>query len=208
MPEIIFKYFPSLSPDQKNKITLLKSLYDHWNSMINVISRKDMDNFYIHHVLHSLAIAKAVTFPDGSKILDVGTGGGFPGIPLAILFPRSEFTLLDSIGKKIKVVKAVAGELDIQNVKTLGIRAEEEKGKYNFIISRAVMDFGKFVKLIRKNISSTGSNSPGNGIFYLKGGELDNEISAFRNQAKVLNIKDFYSEPFFETKKIIYLPSD
>jgi 16S rRNA (guanine527-N7)-methyltransferase len=206
MPEIIFKYFPLLSPDQKKKIILLKSVYDHWNSMINVISRKDMDNFYIHHVLHSLAIAKAVSFRDGSRILDVGTGGGFPGIPLAILFPCSEFILLDSIKKKIKVVNAVAGELDLQNVKTLGRRAEEEKEKYDFIVCRAVTDFGKFVKLTRKNITATGFNSIKNGILYLKGGEIDNEISDFRSHVKIWNIKDFYSEPFFETKKIVYLP--
>lgn len=201
MPETVFKYFPFLLPDQKKKITLLKSLYDHWNNKINVISRKDMNNFYIHHVLHSLAIAKAISFKDGTKILDVGTGGGFPGIPLAILFPESQFILLDSIGKKIKVVDSVARELDLENAKTLRKRVEEEKGKYDFVVSRGVTDFVKFVKLTRKNISGTGFNSLKNGILYLKGGEMADELALFRNSVKVWEIKEFFPEPFFETDR-------
>jgi 16S rRNA (guanine527-N7)-methyltransferase len=206
MPERIFKYFPLLSREQKAKITLLKSIYDHWNSLINVISRKDMNNFYIHHVLHSLAIAKIVSFVEGTRILDAGTGGGFPGIPLAIIFPQTQFFLLDSIAKKIKVVDSAARELELNNVITLRKRIEEENGKYNFVISRAVTDFGTFVKMTGKNVSSSGFNSLKNGIIYLKGGELDNEMASFRDSVKIWEIKDFFSESFFETKKIIYLP--
>jgi 16S rRNA (guanine527-N7)-methyltransferase len=204
--ESIFGYFPLLSALQKERLSGLKTIYDHWNSMINVISRKDMDNFFIHHVLHSLAIAKIINFLPGTTILDVGTGGGFPGIPLAILFPDSEFTLLDSIEKKIKVVKAVSDELGLKNVLPVRKRIEEENGKYHFVISRAVTRFPEFVNLTRKNISKAGNNSLDNGILYLKGGDLSDELSFFQGKVTVWNIRDFFKESFFETKVIVYLP--
>jgi len=173
--------------------------------MINVISRRDMDNFIVHHVLHSMAIAKVITFLPGTTILDVGTGGGFPGIPLAIMFPGSEFTLLDSIEKKIKVVRTVAEELGLVNVNPVRKRVEEEKGKYHFVISRAVTEFQGFVKLTAKNIEKSGINSLRNGILYLKGGDLSDELAPFKGSVEVWNIKDFFDEPFFETKRIVYL---
>lgn len=206
MPGIIFRYFPSLSTDQKEKISRLESIYRRWNSMINLISRKDMENFYIHHVLHSLSIAKIIAFTPGTRILDIGTGGGFPGIPLAILFPDSEFILLDSIAKKIRVVEAIAGELMLSNVKTIRKRAEEETGKFDFVASRAVTEFSGFVKLAVKNISQENRNQLGNGIFYLKGGDIENELGILKKKVEIRNICDFFSEPFFVTKKIIYLP--
>lgn len=183
----------------------LEQIYRRWNSMINVISRKDMDNFMVHHVLHSMSIAKIINFAPGTRILDVGTGGGFPGIPLAIMFPDAEFTLLDSIEKKIKVVAAVAGELGLKNVKPIKKRAEEEKSKYHFIISRAVTGFPEFVKITLKYIDKTEINSLRNGIIYLKGGDLSAEIALFNKNLTIWNIKDFLTEPFFETKKILHL---
>ena len=206
MSESIFSYFPLLSDIQKEKLSQLKQIYDRWNSMINVISRKDMDNFLVHHVLHSLAIAKVITFLPRPRILEVGTGGGFPGIPLAILSPESEFTLLDSIEKKIKVVMAVADELGLGNIIPVRKRVEDEKGKYHFVISRAVTDFQGFVSLTAKNIDKSGTNSLRNGILCLKGGDLSVELAQFQNRVIVWNIKDFFDEPFFETKKIVYLP--
>jgi 16S rRNA (guanine527-N7)-methyltransferase len=204
--ESILGYFPLLSDIQKDKLSKLKVIYDRWNSMINVISRKDMDNFFVHHVLHSLSIAKVISFLPGTTILDAGTGGGFPGIPLAILFPDSEFTLIDSIEKKIKVVKAVSGELELKNVVAVRKRIEEEDGKFQFIISRAVTGFPEFVKLTAKNISLNSINSLENGIFYLKGGDLTSELSQFKNKVKMWQIKDFFDESFFESKVIVYLP--
>lgn len=165
-----------------------------------------MDNFYVHHVLHSLSIAKVISFLPGTRIIDVGTGGGFPGIPLAILFPESEFTLLDSIGKKIKVVEAVSNELGLKNVLTVRKRIEEETDRFHFVVSRAVTGLPEFIRLTVKNISHLNNNNLKNGIFYLKGGDLSSELSGIGNEVKVWQIKDFFEEPFFETKVIIYLP--
>lgn len=206
MPSTVFKYFPSLDNQQTERLERLKAIYDTWNSRINVISRKDMDYFYLHHVLHSLSIAKVISFTPGTRILDAGTGGGFPGIPLAILFPRSEFTLLDSIEKKIKVVSAAADELKLGNVIPTRKRIEEEKGEYDYVISRAVTEFQAFVKLTAKNISKTCKNQLKNGIICLKGGVLDNDLGNLKDKVKIWNISDFFSESFFETKKIVYLP--
>jgi 16S rRNA (guanine527-N7)-methyltransferase len=206
VPVTIFRYFPLLSDPQKEKILRLKEIYEGWNRKINVISRKDMDNFYVHHILHSLSVAFVITFLPGTRILDVGTGGGFPGIPLSILFPESEFTLLDSIRKKINVVKSVASELNLKNVIAVTKRVEDEKNKYDFIVSRAVTELSTFVNLTAKNIEKEGKNSLNNGIFYLKGGDLQEELALFKNKAVVWDIKKFFSEPFFDTKKIVYLP--
>jgi 16S rRNA (guanine527-N7)-methyltransferase len=203
---VITRYFSSLSEVQKDQISKLKPVYEEWNSRINVISRKDMDNFMVHHVLHSLSIAKFISFSPATRILDIGTGGGFPGIPLAILFPDSELFLLDSIGKKIKVVTEVARELGLVNVVPVWKRAEDEDRKYDFVVSRAVTQFYQFVKLSKKNISGVSRNSLANGIIYLKGGNLDEEIEPFLGRVEVREISDFFGEPFFETKKIVYLP--
>jgi 16S rRNA (guanine527-N7)-methyltransferase len=206
VPENIFRYFPDLSASQKDSIEKLKSLYDYWNSRINVISRKDMDNFYVHHVLHSLAIARVVTPPARSKILDVGTGGGFPGIPLAIMFPECEFTLLDSIEKKIKVVTNIAAELGLSNVRPVRMRIEEEQDLFNIVVSRAVTSFPAFIGLVRKNIISGTQNNKFNGIYYLKGGELREEFGHYYNKVTISNISDFFEEEFFSTKKVVHLP--
>jgi 16S rRNA (guanine527-N7)-methyltransferase len=202
----ITKYFPQLSDLQKEQLSNIKPVYDRWNSMINVVSRKDMDNFMVHHVLHSMSIAKRFSFSPGTRILDVGTGGGFPGIPLAILFPKSQFTLLDSIEKKMKVVSAVAEELGLKNVIPLRKRVEEEKNRYQYIVSRAVTEFGAFVKLTEKNIEKSGKDSIKNGIIYLKGGDIEKEIYPYKNRVTIWNISDIFEETFFETKKIVFLP--
>jgi 16S rRNA (guanine527-N7)-methyltransferase len=201
----ILRYFPDISDLQINRFSVLKEIYQVWNSRINVISRKDFDNFYIHHVLHSLAIAKFIRFTKGTKVLDVGTGGGFPGVPLAIMFPDSEFYLLDSIGKKIKVVSSAADELALKNVTPIRKRAEEEKGMYDFVVSRAVTDFPSFIKLTEKNIKPGDNNKIQNGIIYLKGGDLSGELGMYADLIIIQNIKDFFSDPYFETKKILYL---
>jgi 16S rRNA (guanine527-N7)-methyltransferase len=206
VPENVFRYFPSLTLLQKDKLMQLRNIYNNWNNKINVISRKDMGNFLVHHVLHSMAIAKVICFSPGTHILDVGTGGGFPGIPLAILFPDSEFTLLDSIEKKIKVVISVANELDLKNIKTARMRVEENREKYDFVVSRAVADFSGFVGLTAKNITKTEKNRMKNGILCLKGGDLTIELAPFKNKVLVWDIKNFFEEPFFETKRIVYLP--
>jgi 16S rRNA (guanine527-N7)-methyltransferase len=201
----ILKYFPSLSSEQASKLEALEQIYRRWNSMINVISRKDMDNFMIHHVLHSLSVSRIVSFTPGTRILDVGTGGGFPGIPLAVIFPESEFTLLDSIGKKIKVVTEVASELKLVNVRPLRGRAEDEHGKYSFVISRAVTGFPAFVGMTLKNIDNREINDLKNGVIYLKGGDLSEESGIYGERLKVWEIRDFFNEPYFETKKILHL---
>jgi 16S rRNA (guanine527-N7)-methyltransferase len=205
MEDILLQYFPDLSSGQRDKILSMKPIYERWNRMINVISRKDMEYFFVHHVLHSLAIAKVISFVPRTCILDVGTGGGFPGVPLAIMFPDTEFFLLDSIGKKIKVVTEVARELELSNVIPVRKRAEEESGKYDFIVSRAVTNLTQFVKLTAKNISETSKNHLDNGILYLKGGPVEKEVESYTGRVRIWEIKEFFSEPFFETKKIVYL---
>lgn len=203
--QLIQKYFPDLSEEKMEKLGILENLYRDWNEKINVISRKDTLNFYERHVLHSLSIAKYIRFKPGTKILDVGTGGGFPGIPLAILYPESHFHLVDSIGKKIRVVEDVARQLDLKNVSASQVRAENINESFDFITSRAVTAFPVFVKWVRKKISRINRNALPNGILYLKGGNFEEELKTFPH-AEVFNLKDHFSEPFFETKKLIFLP--
>jgi 16S rRNA (guanine527-N7)-methyltransferase len=204
--DAILRYFPDLSPEQKERLLKLQELYTYWNERINVISRKDIDNLYIHHVLHSLSLAKVMPLKDGASILDVGTGGGFPGIPLAIFFPDASFHLVDSIGKKIKVVEAVTSSLGLTNVTFEQIRAEQLKNKYDFIVSRAVTALPEFVGWVSSKVSKHQKHKVKNGVFYLKGGDITEEIIPFKNIATVFEISDFFKEEFFETKKIIYLP--
>lgn len=201
----IFNQFSNLNSVQKEQFEALLPLYADWNQHINVISRIDMAHFYTRHVLHSLGIAKVQNFAAGSKILDVGTGGGFPGIPLAILFPEVQFTLVDSIGKKIKVVKAVTSALDLQNVEAFHKRAEAVEGIYDFVVSRAVTRMERFVPWVKDKISVTNQHERPNGILYLKGGDLNEELASFP-KAVTTPLKLFFSEDFFETKKVVYLP--
>ncbi len=204
--ELIFKYFPELTERQREQFAALLPLYEDWNSKINVISRKDMANFYLHHVLHSLAIAKVQPFKTQADILDVGTGGGFPGIPLAIMFPHSNFYLVDSIGKKIKVVQSVVESLGLDNVRAEQIRAEQVQGEFDFIVSRAVADLGQFSGWVRGKVSDIHYHHLRNGILYLKGGDLTAELSPFGKKVRLWNISDFFEEEFFQTKKVVYLP--
>lgn len=204
--DIILKYFPDLSEKQIELFKQLEPLYADWNSQINVISRKDFSEFYERHVLHSLGIAKFTKFVSQTKVLDVGTGGGFPGIPLAILFPDVKFHLVDSIGKKIKVVNGVVGSLGLKNVRSEQIRAEQLKEKYDFVISRAVTRLPEFVPWIRKNISRKSFNALPNGVIYLKGGDLTEEIKPFGRNVFVQDLEEYFEEEFFETKKVLHLP--
>lgn len=204
--EIIKKYYPNLTEHQEQQMAALGVLYPEWNSKINVISRKDIENLYEHHILHSLAIARVLRFRSGTSILDIGTGGGFPGIPLAIMFPECHFTLIDSIGKKIKVAQEIATAIGLDNVSFKQLRAEEEKGKYDFVVSRAVMPLPELVKLILKNISREQHNALPNGLICLKGGELYKETRPFKNIAEVVSLSEFFSEEYFKTKKAVYIP--
>ncbi|MFW5792923.1 MAG: 16S rRNA (guanine(527)-N(7))-methyltransferase RsmG [Bacteroidota bacterium] len=203
--EEIKKYFPHLTNLQIEQFSALKPLYKDWNNKINVISRKDIDNFYIHHVLHSLAVAHFFKFKPNSEILDVGTGGGFPGIPLAIMFPECDFLLVDSVGKKIKVVNDVASKIGLKNVKAANERAENIRGEFDFIVSRAVTNLPDFYKWVQKKIKKTHKHDFPNGILYLKGGDLENELILFKNKFKLYNISEVFHEDFFETKKLVYV---
>ncbi len=204
--DIIKKYFPELTEKQIMQFDLLQDLYKEWNDKINVISRKDIDQLYERHILHSLAIAKVIKFKPNTSILDVGTGGGFPGIPLAILFPESNFHLIDSIRKKIKVVQEISSSLKLQNVSSEQIRAEKVIDPFDFVVSRAVTAFPSFYNWVRTKIKKESYNDLKNGILYLKGGDLNEELKKFQSRITSFQISEFFTESFFETKKVIYLP--
>ena len=203
--DIILKYFPNLSEVQQQQFAALYDLYTDWNSKINVISRKDITNLYEHHVLHSLGIAKVMQFRPETTVMDLGTGGGFPGIPLAILFPETHFHLVDSIGKKVKVATEIANAIGLKNVTTRHCRAEEEKQLFDFVVSRAVMPLTDLLKIIRKNIKKEQHNALPNGLICLKGGELEREVMPVKHQTLMYDLKDYFEEEFFEAKKVVYV---
>lgn len=205
-PDLIFSYFPDLTTVQKDQFSRLLPLYREWNAKINVISRKDIDNLYLNHVLHSLGIAKLATFNKGASILDVGTGGGFPGIPLAILFPETQFHLVDSIGKKITVVRNVADGIGLKNVRAEQIRAEQIKGEYDFIVSRAVTRLKEFYGWVHRKVKKQSTHTLYNGILYLKGGDLDEELAELKKPHQLFDLSQVFKEEFFETKKVVYVP--
>ncbi|WP_448789353.1 16S rRNA (guanine(527)-N(7))-methyltransferase RsmG [Bacteroides graminisolvens] len=203
--DIILKYFPDITEEQKKQFAALYDLYTEWNAKINVISRKDIENLYEHHVLHSLGIARVIQFRAGSRIMDLGTGGGFPGIPLAILFPEVHFHLVDSIGKKVRVATEVASAIGLKNVTFRHARAEEEKQTFDFVVSRAVMPLADLIKIIKKNISVKQQNVLPNGLICLKGGELEHEAMPFKHKTVMHNLSDEFEEEFFKTKKVVYV---
>ena len=203
--DIILKYFPDITEEQKKQFAALYDLYTEWNAKINVISRKDIENLYEHHVLHSLGIAHVIQFRAGSRIMDLGTGGGFPGIPLAILFPEVHFHLVDSIGKKVRVATEVASAIGLKNVTLRHARAEEEKQTFDFVVSRAVMPLADLIKIIKKNISVKQQNALPNGLICLKGGELEHEAMPFKHKTVMHNLSDEFEEEFFKTKKVVYV---
>lgn len=203
--ELINKYFPNITEEQRQRFAALDALYRDWNSKINVISRKDIDNLYEHHILHSLGIAQIINFKPGTRVMDLGTGGGFPGIPLAIMFPEVHFHLVDSIGKKIRVCDEVRTALGLANVTTEWTRAENLKEKYDFVVSRAVMPLADLVKLVRKNIAPKAQNAMPNGLICLKGGELANEVLPMKAHTLITSLSDYFEEEFFETKKVVYV---
>lgn len=203
--QLIFNYFPNLTQQQQDQFIALEALYQDWNLKINVVSRKDIEELYLRHVLHSLAIAKFISFNPGAQVLDVGTGGGFPGIPLAILFPETQFTLVDAIGKKIKVVQEVVDGLGIENVRAIHQRVEEDNNEYDFVVSRAVAAMPTFMRWIKGRIKKVSEHPIKNGVLYLKGGDLGEELQDYRT-VQIYSLMDYYKEDFFETKKLVYLP--
>ena len=203
--DVIKKYFKSLTDEQVKQFEQLGELYPEWNEKINVISRKDIENLYVNHILHSLGIAKFTDFKDGSKVLDMGTGGGFPGIPLAIMFPEVHFHLVDRIGKKIKVAQDIADRIGLKNVTTQHGDVKEVKGTFDFVVSRAVMNLDELVGFVRRSVSKTCINAMPNGLICLKGGDLQAEVQKYKKSAMIGDLKDYFDEPFFDTKKVVYV---